>query len=165
VAKPKRWVVIVFGVGILLVFVGIGAAIAVTAWFQQNLDVQTSSAAAADAEFDVVRRRFPGRPPLLEIRNGRAAYTVEPASLPASSTSLQTLHVLAFAPGEGKLARISLPFWLLRMKSDPIRFGSYASGLDAEGVTLSPADVEKYGPGIVLDTVSPKGEHVLLWAE
>ena len=34
------------------------------------------------------------------------------------------------------LARIGLPFWLLRLKSDPIRFGAYASGFDDEGVTL-----------------------------
>jgi hypothetical protein len=164
-AKPRRWVVIVFGVFIVVVFVGIGAIIAVTAWFQQNLEVKQLTASEAETEFETIRQRFAGRPPLLEMRNGRPAYSVERAALPPSGARLQTLHVLAFERDEQHLARISLPFWLLRMKSDPIRFGSYASGLDDEGVDLRPEDVEKYGPGIILDTVTPDGERFMLWAE
>lgn len=164
-AKPRRWVVIVFGVFIVVVFVGIGAIIAVTAWFQQNLEMKTLTSTEAETEFDTVRKRFGGRAPLLELRNGRPAYNVERASVPQSGARLQTLHVLAFEPDKRHLARVSLPFWLLRLKSDPIRFGAYASGLDDEGVDLRPEDVEKYGPGIILDTVTPNGERFLLWAE
>ena len=164
-AKPRRWVVVVFGVFIVVVFVGIGAIIGITAWFQQNLEVKTLTTTEAESEFEAVRQRFPGRAPLLEMRNGRPAYSVAPASLPQSTTKLSTLHVLAFEPDKRHLARVSLPFWLLRMKSDPIRFGSYASGFDDEGVDLRPAEVEKYGPGIIIDTVSPNGGRVLLWAE
>lgn len=164
-AKPRRWVVVVFGVFIVVVFVGIGAIIGITAWFQQNLEVRTLDSTEAETEFETVRKRFAGRAPLMELRNGRPAYTAERASMPVSSAKLQTLHILAFEPDKRHLARISLPFWLLRMKSDPIRFGSYASGLDDEGVELRPEDVEKYGPGVIIDTVTPNGERVLLWAE
>ena len=164
-AKPRRWVVIVFGVFVVVVFVGIGAIIGITAWFQQNLEVKTLTSTEAETEFDAVRKRFAGRAPLIELHNGRPAYTAERASMPQSSAKLQTLHVLAFEPDKRHLARISLPFWLLRLKSDPIRFGSYASGLDDEGVNLRPEDVENYGPGIIIDTVTPNGERVMLWAE
>ena len=164
-AKPKRWVMIVFGVAIVVIFVGIGAIVAITAWFQQNLEVKTLTASEADAEFDTIRNRFPGRAPLLEMRNGRPAYSSERTAAPRPGGSLQTLHVLAFDPDERHLARFSLPFWVLRMKSDPIQFSTYASGLDDEGVDLRPEDIEKYGPGIILDTVSRKGDRVILWAE
>jgi hypothetical protein len=40
-AKRRRWVIVAFGVVVLVVFVGIGAIIAITAWFQQNLEVRT----------------------------------------------------------------------------------------------------------------------------
>ena len=164
-AKPRRWVVVVFGVAVLIIFVGIGAIIAITAWFQQNLDVQTLTTVEAEVEFENIRKRFAGRGPLLEMKNGRPSYTADASSQRSESTSLTTLHVLAFEPDKQHLARISLPFWLLRMKSDPIEFGSYASGLDDEGVNLRPEDLEKYGPGIILDTVTPNGERVMLWTE
>ena len=51
------------------------------------------------------------------------------------------------------------------MKSDPIQFSAYASGLDEEGVSLRPEDIEKYGPGIILDTRTRDGERVLVWAQ
>lgn len=164
-AKRRRWVVVLFGVAVLIVFVGIGAIIAITAWFQQNLDVRTLTTVEADVEFENVRKRFAGRAPLLEMKNGRPAYTTDSSSRRSESSSLTTLHVLAFEPDKQHLARISLPFWLLRLKADPIEFGSYASGLDDEGVNLRPEDLEKYGPGIVLDTITPNGERVMLWTE
>ena len=62
-----------------------------------------------------------------------------------------------------RLARFSVPFWLLRMKAEPFRFSTYASGLD-DHVNLKPEDIEKYGSGIILDTQTKSGERVLLWA-
>ena len=64
-----------------------------------------------------------------------------------------------------KSCALRLPFWLLRLKSDPIRFSAYASGFDDEASTCRPEDIEKYGPGIILDGTSPEGERVLLWAQ
>jgi hypothetical protein len=165
-ADRKRWVIIAFGVAVVLVFVGIGAIIAVTAWVQQNLDVQPRTAVEADREFDAVRERFPGRKPLLELVDGRPAFTAEHTTAPAAAgPRLQTLHVLAWDGKDERLAKIGLPFWFLRLKSDPIRFSAYASGFDDEGVTLRPEDIERYGPGIILDTTIPEGGRLLLWAE
>jgi hypothetical protein len=78
---------------------------------------------------------------------------------------LDTLHVLAWDPDEGKLAKVSLPFWFLRLKSTPIELSAYASGFDDEGVSLRAEDIEKYGPGVILDYSTPSGERVLLWAQ
>ena len=41
------------------------AIIAITAWFQQNLDVQTLTTVEAEVEFENIRKRFAGRGPLL----------------------------------------------------------------------------------------------------
>lgn len=165
-ASRKRWVIIAFGVAVVLVFVGIGAIIAVTAWVQQNLDVTPRSATEADHEFEAVLQRFPGRKPLLEIVDGRPAFTSEhTAPIAAGGQGLHTLQVLAWDADDERLAKIGIPFWFLRLKSDPIRFSAYASGFDDKGVTLRPEDIERYGPGIILDTTIPEGGRLLLWAE
>ncbi len=161
----RRWVLIAFGVAVFVVFVGIGAIVLIASWFQQNLQVQQTSERDAEVEFDAVRKQFAGRAPLLELRNGRPHYLGGTKPQGTSTTRLETLHVLAWDPDDERLARVSVPFWLLRMKSDPIEFGSYAAGLDDAGVDLRPEDIEKYGPGIILDTSSTKGERVLLWAQ
>ena len=162
-AARRRWVIVAFGIAILLVFIGIGAIIAAVAWFQENLHVQASSPQDAQTEFDSIRQKFAGRAPLLEMRDGRPRYTGERDKAGGSTTKLDTLHVLVWDPDEEKLARVALPFWLLRMKSDPIQISAYASGMD--DVDLRPEDIEKYGPGIVLDTTSRDGERVILWTQ
>jgi len=161
VAVRRRWVLIAFGVVILIVFIGIGAIIAVTAWFQQNLQVDTRSAGDAEREFATVRQEFEGRAPLLEMRDGRPEFTAE-HDKPAVATRLETLHVLAWDADKERLARFSLPFWLIRMKSEPFRVSAYASGFD-DRIAVRAEDIEKYGPGIILDVKPPSGNHVLLW--
>ena len=147
-------------------FVAIGVIVASIAWFQENIEIERISEGNAGEEFDKVLKRFPGREPLLELRNGVPRYTKERDAPPsAQGESLSRLHILVWDPDEQHLARIALPFWLLRMKSDPIQFSAYASGLDENGVDLRPEDIERYGPGIILDTRSRDGERVLLWAQ
>lgn len=163
-ATRRRWVLIAFGVVILIIFIGIGAIFAVTAWVQQNLQVDTRSPSDAEQEFATVLKEFDGRAPLLEMHEGhpRLKATHDQAA-EAPPTRLETLHVLAFDADEERLARFSVPFWLIRMKSEPFRVSAYASGLD-DRIQLRAEDIEKYGPGIILDTKTPSGDHVLLWA-
>lgn len=163
--KRRNWLWIIVGVFIVLIFIGIGAVIATTAWVQQNLTVADSSESNAEQEFDSIRAKFSGRPPLLEMRDGRPVYTAGQPPATASATSLSRLHVLAWDPNEGKLVSVAIPFWFLRLKSGPIEFSSYTAGWNDGTVDLTPEQIERHGPGIILDTTSPKGERVLLWAQ
>ena len=164
-SKRRNWIWIILGVFIVLIFIGIGAVIATTAWVQQNLTVAESSESNAEQEFARVRTRLPNRQPLLEIRDGRPAYTAGQPPVTNPTASLSRLHVLAWDPKDGKLAQVSIPFWFLRLKSGPIEFSSYTAGWGDQGVDLSPEEIERHGPGIILDTTSQNGARVLLWAE
>jgi hypothetical protein len=164
-SKRRTWLWIIFGVCVVLVFIGIGAVIATTAWVQQNLTVTEATERRAQEEFDAVRARYADRPALLEYRDGRPVYTGNASPTQPAPTPLQNLHVLAWDHHDGKLASLSIPFWLLRLKSGPIEFSSYAGGWDDEGVNLSAQDIEKHGPGIILDATAPGGDRVLLWAQ
>lgn len=164
--RRRRWLPILAGVGILLAFIVVGVIFVVAAFVRDRVDIETTSDTVATSEFDRVKSQFPGRTPLLELTpGGRPRYTEPRTIQPPATGHLETLHVLAWDPDERKLARFSLPFWLLRMKSTPIELGAYASGLDDEGVQLRPEDIEKYGPGIVLDHTTTSGERVLFWAQ
>ena len=161
--KRRNWILIIFGVAVLCVFVGIGAIIAAAAWFNQNLTMQQTTDREAQSEFEAIRQRFPNQSPLLAIRDGRTVYSTN-RSPAGPGTSLDRLHVLVWEPDDERLASISIPFWLLRLKSTPIQLSSYASGMNDDDINLRPEDIEKYGPGIILDTSGRSGERILLWA-
>jgi hypothetical protein len=167
-SKMPTWVPIVGGVAVLLVFVAIGGVLFGAAWFREHVDVAETTTESADTAFGEVVQRYAGKPPLIEMRG----------SIPVPSAALQTsgprpaegaaaitsIHVLAWNPRDRKLARIELPFWLVRMKDTPIQFGEYASGLD-EKIRLRASDIERNGPGIIVDMVRPAGERALVWAQ
>lgn len=162
--KIPRWVQVLIGVGIVMVFLGIGAIIAISAYFAEHIDISDATAQNAEAEFEKVRRRFSGKPALVVMKEGESV--VKSNAAPAGGkASLQTLHVLAWDPDEDKLVNVSVPWWLVRMKSGPIRFSTYATGWDDERVSLRPEDIERYGAGIVLEFTGRDGERALLWTE
>ena len=164
-ARRRRWPFVVLGIAVVLVFLGIGAVIATVAWFQQNMEITSSSSSDAETEFTAVRQKFGDREPLMELNGGVPRFTKARDQASSTGGSLQTLHFLVWDPDEEKVIRFSVPFWLMRLKKDPIRFSAYASGFDDEGVTLRPEDVEKYGPGIILDSTTRDGERILFWAQ
>jgi hypothetical protein len=165
--RRRRWLPIVAGIGILVAFLAVGGIFAVVTLVRESVDVSAVSDGEASSQFDQVKAQFAERPPLIELTsNGQARYSEQPASVPSPSPRrLETLYVLVWDPDERHLARFSLPFWLLRMKSTPIRVGAYFSGLDDEGVQLRVEDIDRYGPGIVLDHTTTDGERVLFWAQ
>jgi hypothetical protein len=164
VKSGRRWIPIVIGIAILLVFVAIGAALFGFVWLRENLQVEAASVADAESSFDEVQKRFAARPPLVTFKDGRPSMD-RSLSENRPRTALTTMHVLAWDPDDAQLARMSIPFWLLRLKETPIDFGTYAAGAGDLGVRLRARDIEQYGPGIVIDASLPRGARALIWVE
>jgi hypothetical protein len=153
------------GVAIVLVFLGITAAVVGVTWVSSHTQVADTTPSSAEAAFEAVRQEFAGRPALIDVRGDRPQLDERRTSLPASTTPLTSFHVLAWAPKDNKLVRVELPFWLIRIKARPIQFSAYASGLDDTGISMTAEELERYGPGIIID-IQPKGkERILLWAK
>lgn len=165
--RRRRWIPIVLGILFLLVCLAIGAGVVAFSLFRQNVEVQTTDTTTATSAFDEVRQRFGNRPSLLEVRDGKLRHAAPVTSAAASMAVLEHLHILAWDPDDNHLARVTIPFWLLQMKTTPIRFRDYAHDLDdeddADEVTIQ--ELEAYGPGILLDHTSPVGQRVLVWLE
>ncbi len=161
----RRWLTIAGAVAIVLVFLGIAAAIVSVSWVKAHTEFTTASEKDAASGFAEIRTRFGEQRPLIEVREGRPHVNQARADAPASTVGLTTMHVLVWEQRENQLIRFELPFWLLRLKSAPIEFGSYASGLDDVGITMTAEELERYGPGIVIDLVEKRGERILIWVE
>jgi hypothetical protein len=164
--KPKRtWLWIILGVFAFLFVIAIAGAAFTAYWVSSHLDFVETAAPEAAKTFDEVRAKFPGQRPLIEFQNGERGNITTNQAPTNSAGKLTTLHIIAFDDDEGRMVRVDVPFWLLRLKSGPIAFSSYASGFDDRGVKLSVEDIERRGPGIVLDLSEPNEGRVLIWAE
>lgn len=164
-SKKRRWLPIVLGVVILFGFAVIGLFIAGAAWFAQNVDYADASEQEAIARFAEVRQRYVARPPLLTFDGGLRYTEGQLPAVSATAGEISSLRVLVWNPNDRRVAAVTIPFWLIRMNSGPIEFNDYADGVGSGGVTLYAEDIEKYGPGLLLDTTSPSGERILAWTE
>lgn len=163
--KKRRWIPVLIGVVLLIGVVAVGAMVLTAVWFRQNLTITQGSEEGATQQFEEVRRRFAGQEPLIKLVDGRPQYAAGRASQTAPGGALSSVHVLAYDRDEGNTVRFSLPFWLLRLKSGPIRISAYQQGWDDRGVSFNVEEIEKHGPGIIVD-VAERGEgRVLIWAE
>jgi len=164
--KKRNWLAIILGVLLLFGMLAVGCVVVAVSFFRQSLEItENITAENAKSEFDAVLAKFPGQQPLIQIRDGRPEVVPERASQTPTQTTLTTLHVIAFDTDEGHLVNLSIPFWLLRMKSGPIRISAYSQGWDDRGVSFRVEDIEKHGPGIIADVTRPGEGRVILWAD
>jgi hypothetical protein len=163
--KKRNWIAIVLGVLLLFGILGVGCVVITVSWFRQNLSVTGTNEEAAMQQMDEVRSRFSGQQPLIQLVDGKPELVAARDTEAPTQTTLSTLHVIAFDSDEGNLVTFSLPFWLLRMKSGPIRLSAYQQGWDDRGVSFRIEDIEKRGPGIIVDTTRPGEGRVIVWAE
>jgi len=167
VANTKRsWWPIVAGVAVLFVFLGIGAAVVGVALFRENVHMERGSSESAAAEaFTTALRAFPDPRPVLEFDDSRRAHLTAGIESRKNPGTVSVVQVLAWDPKERALARVALPMWLLRLKSGPIQFGEYASGIGADGLRLTTEDIERYGPGVLFEVTRGSGARVLVSAQ
>jgi hypothetical protein len=173
--KPRRrWIWVVLGVIFVLFCLFVGGILFTVSYFRENMQIaENISDDSAKNEFDAVHARFPGQRPLLELRDGRPQLVPERTAQSRSGQSLTTLHVIAFDKDDEDLVKFSVPFWLLRMKSGPIKLSNYSDGWDDRGVSFEIKDIEAAGPGIVVDVDSAGFEQrgrggqgrMLIWVE
>ena len=166
-AKTKKtWISV--AIGLAIAFVVLGLAVVGTAFyvFRQHIDAQFVSKQAAEDEFQDARRQFAGQQPLVELSPDRHEPVIHQRT--GAPTELRAVRVLAFNPRAGKLVRVSLPFWLVRMT--PGRHFNFRSAgdfdFDSDRVRLTVDDIERAGPGLLLDARDPRnGALILVWTE
>jgi hypothetical protein len=130
------------------------------------VQTRTVNAAAAGREFEDARKVFNGQTPLLRLDNvDRPLIERRIEDLPASATKPTDMFILAWDPDKDHVVRVSLPFWLLRMGRRKMNFTTGDRDFDLERLNLSLEQLERVGPVLVLDAITPSGQRVLIWTK
>jgi hypothetical protein len=156
-----RTLLIIVGIVVLLAIVGLGSAV----WlFMRSFGFEKADATNAAQQFDKIRGQFVGVTPLLEVRDEEPVVVRRPETQ-ANRTRLTTMHIVAWDPDDDDFVRISLPFWLLRLKSGPIEISSDRRWMGEEDLGITVEELERYGPTLVLDHQARRGGRVMIWTE
>ena len=165
-AKVKTWVWVLLGivvVGILCVITVAGVGLY---FFSQHVQTRAASPTNAAQEFDQIEARFTGQKPLIELDNrGHYLRANTDRNPPPNPKTPEALNVLAFDPGDGRIVKISIPFWLLRMKMRGTTIDFNGRKMDLEDLKLTVEDLERFGPTLIVDHKQATGERVLVWSQ
>ena len=164
-AKLKTWIWVIVGIIAVCILFVIAMAGAGFYYVSRHVDTTRATPAAAQQEFDAVRARFQGVTPLIELdAKGDFLRAHTDRDAPAGASRPENLYVMAFDPDDGGLVKVTVPFWLLRMKmNSTIHFGS--RGVTLEELKLTVEDLDRLGPSLVIDQTSEGGDRVLVWSQ
>jgi hypothetical protein len=148
------FVVLACAVGGVLVFGGL-------AW--RAVTITEAAPAAASAEFAAARAALPGRA-LVDI-DDQGRVTRRESAPDRAPEPINRLKAMAYQPRIGRIVRADVPFWFLKRKGPAARLALRDTGVDLERLAITPADLERYGPRIVVDQLSDSGARLLVWTE
>jgi hypothetical protein len=164
-AKQRTWLWIGLGLAGAAVLVVVAIAVIGVLVVMRNMQVSTASEPSAAAEFAAALARFDDEEPLLQMEDRRHldVSRLEKRAESYSGPAPTHLRILAWDAREKKLVRLSIPIWLMRFGSK----GAYnldLDGLRLEDVNLTPEQLERAGPALLLDHAE-RNARVLLWTE
>jgi hypothetical protein len=143
-------------VGITVVGLGI--------WFFtsviERVDADEERAARVFAE---VRAQFAGNEPVMRMSERGPVLFREPPAASARG-QLQNVRMMAWYPEDDRIASVRLPFWLLRMHPGTMNI-SASSASPRVRVSITAADLDRYGPAVVIDHAEEDGSRILIWTE
>jgi hypothetical protein len=169
-SNRKTWISVLIAVVICVGILAVAAVGGTAFFFSRHINTKFVEPANADTEFAQARARFAGQQPLIEMTRGdepRLHRELVPEN-GAKAVPLTSLRVLAYDTDAGKLINVSVPFWLLRLAPGNKRLSFLNDNgidFDSERVRLTLEDLERRGPGLMLDHKDRRGAKVLIWTE
>ena len=160
------------GSGLLVVgtmIVVIPIIVGVTFFFRHHRS-EMASTQAAEAEFQRLRARFGDQLPLLDMRERRPITDVRASQ---ASARLRSFHTVIFdTRGARRIVRITVPYWFGRLfgRGAGFRWLGQLTFLDdtefdPEPIQLSLDQVERHGPGLMVDYRHSSGGQFIAWVE
>jgi hypothetical protein len=132
-------------------------------FFTTALDTVPADQAEATRSFGDARARFGESLPLLEMSERGPVLKRQPPA-PVAGPDLKNIQVIAWDPGDEKLVRVTLPFWLMRMTDGPINV-SAESAVPGVRLSMTVDELERYGPALLIDHSEEDGSRILIWTE
>jgi hypothetical protein len=163
--KIKTWVWVVIGIVVFCVVGAVAVAGMGYYFFTKHFDTKVTSPASATVEFEQVKAQFNGQKPLIELdERGRFLRANPDRPTRSDNRRPDQLFVLAFDPDDERIVKVTIPFWLLRLKAHgTVDFNG--GQLELEDLKLTVEDLERFGPTLIVDHKSSGGERVLVWSQ
>jgi hypothetical protein len=163
--KIKTWIWIIVSVVVICILGAVAVAGMGYYFFTKHFDTKVTSPASATVEFEQVKAQFIGQKPLIELdERGRFLRANPDRSGRTDTRRPDQLYVLAFDPDDERIVKVTVPFWLLRLKArGTIDFNG--GQLELEDLKLTVEDLERFGPTLIVDHKSSGGERVLVWSQ
>jgi hypothetical protein len=164
--KVKTWVwvllaIVVIGILCVVAMAGVGLY-----FFSQHVQTRAASPAKAAQDFEQVKIRFAGQKPLIELDDhGRYLRSHTDRTPPPNVKPPESINVMAFDPDDGRIVRLSIPFWLVRMKMRGATIDLNGNHMNLEDLRLTAEDLERFGPTLIVDHRNASGERVLVWSQ
>lgn len=145
--------------GSALVGVAIFGALVWRAVTIQRADERQALEAFAEA-----RALLGPRPPLLDVDDHSRVIRREspPDQTPGP---IRRMKAVAYQADLQRLVRADVPIWFLKLKGPAAEFALRDTGVDLERLGITPADLERYGPRLIIDHRSRAGSRLLMWTE
>jgi hypothetical protein len=164
--KVKTWVWVVVGIAVVMILGVIALAGVGVYFFSQHIQTRAASPVNAAREFEQVTTRFSGQKPLIELdKRGHYLRANTDRTPPPNAKAPEALNVMAFDPDDGRIVRITIPFWLLRLKMRGATIDFNGNKMDLEDLKLTVEDLERFGPTLIVDHKNTTGERVLVWSQ
>ena len=158
----RKWVKVTLG-GVAIVLLALAALGGTAAYYvMRNLEERAAGEAEAVKAIDAVKARFTPRAPLIEIADPRRGDVRINRATDASTTPVDTIHVLNWKRETQELSRVTMPLWLMRFST--INLASRLN-LSPASLRLTVSDVERYGPGVIVDYGSPGTSRIFVWVD
>ena len=165
--KIPTWAAILIAGVIIVGMLAVAAVGGAALFIYRHVNATFTGQENATEQFSRARARFAGQLPLIEIAVGDEPVVHRELVKGAAGHRLDAIRVLAYDRRAGKLVRVSIPFWLLHLV--PSNHFSFLNDngieIDSDRVRLTLEDLERRGPGLVLDTKDRHGSEVLIWTE
>ena len=162
----KTWVSVVIAALIIAAIVVVGFVGATYVFLHSHLQGEDVEPDQATAQMAEIRSKFAGATPLIEIASdGQPVLHRNPTGEPRP---VNVFHIVQYDARAGHISRIDLPGWFVRAVSAGGRIRIANLGFSGDGdddmQRLTLEDLERHGPGLVLD-LSRRGGRVLAWTE
>jgi hypothetical protein len=160
-AKKRSTIVLVIvgaTVSVVLLFAG-----GLVWFFTSALERSPADQATAEARFQELGDRFRGVTPVFAMGSNGPVLNRE-APPKRAMGQLRSLHMLGWDCNDEELVRVTIPFWMIRMKPGDINVSSNDRNRSVR-LSLSADDIESYGPTLLLDHTDEEGYHLVLWTE
>lgn len=128
------------------------------------VDTEVVGEEPALSRFQEIRDRYRDRAPMLDL-DAAGKVTSAPASKGTIPQPVKQLRVLAYRVKGERLISAEVPFWFVKLKGSAVKFAFRGTGFDLDDLGVTAGDLERHGPGLVLDETDDAGDRLLVWIE